>query len=880
MKWWMLGTVVLVLFVTFAAAGMWQLSPQMTGKITQGIIQEGGLLAKLLQKPVPLIVNATLILEIADNDGGFEGQGVDANIIVRNASGDVVVSIGTRGRKVIILENIIPGDGNKDRPSHEVEINSPDYWIETRALSLLPGEEHIERIWLSRKKMDMSECSDSDEGTFSLVRGTTTYTRIQRLGPEVVKNDTCNGSQLIEYYCGWDNDGLSVQNVTFDCPDKCRNGACIVDPYCVDGVCIPLENASCSTESGYDANLFIGGGVRLYEQIWQHHFENPPPVLEKIPGKIAGNAIAEAQPVPAAGAGGEGADKEVPRDDFPFREPKHIFQSDACNDEKQVLKYSCRGIAGERDDSRIPQLMTFTCPDDYHCAKDGRCIENKRVFPELRGDVNGDRRVDQHDAQALRTLINANNAPYWPDGDFDDDGMTDAYDVYRLEKYLSHELPADSTLPVRFLKIDTQGKSIFSPDYISGPITEFKEDGRIKTYKSEYKQKGHSRSSCIPPELNVKFKKKDLFFGMSSFAGLQTLGYQRVRFVPDCDILRRHEADNQLREYVLYSTYRSAGIPVNDILGFARVNFSVPDSDNFIDQTKSHQYMLLQRDDEDNDQISFMKQFGFSSIIQDNDSSRYNSLDEKSDRVTQVVVSSYQINQPLVEVGKGTAPTQNEMILHLDPDTTLRNRLLESFFTLGDRGILHNEYYGLDATTGMWKPIPTDMDSSLDGCGFNDAWSSISSDMDNLNPSKEQKAMYATKTYARARELFDNPETLYRMLAAVDRYPFDDNKIKVKNTLRWQFYATGLYYGSKEFADELNVPYVPFAHHDEYVHEGKRILAATKYLTLCEGDNYDLEAFARLVGDAPKKDDSSSSGGIAIPIPPAPGIAMPVPKKP
>ncbi len=892
-------------------------------------------------RPIPIEPQITSLLVILRTSNG---KTLDATVNLYNSTHSLIASEMTKDVNHVLFKNIILSPSSvKNPPSYILEVISPTTDTVIQEIRLTPGIENLEEVYL-KIKIPFASCFDSDGGINSLVAGTANMILIpKKEGTRETKQDQCYGNVLVEQYCDEDR-AIAYERIT--CPGKCSAGKCIVAPYCKEGVCIPLENASCYSYFN-ENNVFISGEILLAEKSIDYNKKIEP--VKNVPRlPIIGNVIAGGNdPVPTSyyniSVFVYDSENKEPMDDafvqlendmnyfrgerdnekgiYKFSNipdnqyelfvylknykkfskiiiidllepveilsrrlvvdlekediPKLIRINNVCLDNKKILQTSCQPIGSSLLDVALaPVTVTSQCPEGYHCGKE-KCIQDKILFSLPQGDINGDKIVDKKDAlELLTSLIQDSTSKLSTSADFDGDGIIDNYDLYRLIKYINGEMPADIALPVKYLTLDTLSKSIFQENYVSGSLSESKSNIPTKNWQIEFVQKGHSRNSCIPPELNIKFKKKDLFGGRSTYSDLQTLGYQKVRFVPDCDILQKHEVDNQVREYVLYSTYRAYGLPVNDVIGFASVNLNVPDKE--ITRKEKNQYFLLQRHDEKDDQTPFMKQFGFKEIIQPNESI-FDGDDHTSDRLTQVnIVTGWQVEDQEKLDPAGKVPDRVEKFeppkpilktLLLEPNTSIRNRILENFFSLYDRGVLHNEYYGLDEKTGLWKPIPTDMDSSLN-CGYypkgwtRDVFEKAESQG---HLSSEKKKEYATLLYRHARELFDNPDMLYSMLVFVDQYPFEENTIKMKNTLRWRFYYTALYYGSEEFANELGVIYVPFSHQADYEREAKRILASVNYRTMCSGSDSKSQDYQILQEFFDKK--SNSGENVKIPVP-------------
>src|SRR3989339_251811 len=504
---------------------------------------------------------------------------------------------------------------------------------------------------------------------------------------------------------------------------------------------------------------------------------------------------------------------------------------DVCNGEGHVIEHYCSGYFGE-DAEMVTE--TLPCPDKYGCFE-GRCIEIESDPMANLGDVNGDGNIAISDLSALQEMVDA-AAPYLPQADIDMDGIIDSYDIYRLSRYLENPSEGiDLVYPVRELLLSTRtsfgpsgGRTIFYPaDFVPGRLTE---ESSGRTWQIEYKQKGNSRGSCIPPVLNLKFPKRDLFNGISSYENYDTLGYRKLRLIPECDIWHDYEAGVILREYFIYKLFRAFGVPAVDVTGFANIIIDSPDAE--IQPLQQYPYMLLQRDNEEDDQIPFMHQYRLSSVYESD--SYYMDGGYDNNRFYEVAVRAT------------LAPaTQDSQFLHLDPDTAIRYFLLTSFTSLGDRSVLWNEDYGYSYRDSNWKHIPFDFDISFE-CSFNA--NDVEDEIDGLPEGIQQE--YRGRHYAIAREIFDNPENLHKMLFMIDQFPFRDNKQKIKNTVRFRFYYYALYFGAPSFAERMLVPYVPYAHLDEYLSAAREIAGNEQFDKICQGEyHYLLQDVALLYSD-------------------------------
>ncbi len=860
-------------------------------------------------EPVKRAGPPTLIVILQDKDGGV----VDANVRIHLKPADFklkegnlgelenpVISVGNKGKKQLVFNTLLI-ESKKESETFIIKVESLDYWDETKEVTLFHRREEVVIFSLNRREKDSRDvpCVDSDKGIMSLVPGKTTLTLVPKLGVVEEKRDRCEGTKLVEYSCKqyWNSDEGEMYKIietNLTCPLGCFNGACVAQSFCRDGVCIASENLSCDSYYNNEGeNLFLRTSASI-SQRWEEPKE-PEPKL--VPGKVVGRVIDEPVAAPALPApkpviaGKPELQPEEGRllfeEENRFERPTRLeFNLDSsCVDEQTITRFVCepyaifQGIVAVdkiskdfEDKSRYPQEKKLKCPEGYSCNR-GKCVQRYVPPSATYGDVNADGAVNQGDIFVLQTLLGRNLVPYEAAADLDNDKYVDSYDLYLLQRFIRGEEKADLRLPVRSFNLAATRLYQWG-SYASSALEELKLTGNNKKYTTEHQQKGNSRSLCKPPVLNVKFKKKDLFYGWTTYPGFSLLGYQKVKFIPDCDILSPHEVDNQLREYIIYSAFRNFGVPTMDIAAFALVQFNASDQQ---DNGQSHQYMLLQRDDEKDDQIPFLKQFNLRELVQDNDdgvtySADYDASESGNDRFSKVTVRLIQ---------EGQKPETRE--LKLDPNTSIRHTVLTEFFGLQDRSVLWNEHYGLDARTGLWKQIPFDLDSSF-GC-YSGGYSEILRDaIESL--SKEEQKLYQENAMRITREIFDNPDTMHYLLSLVDRYPFEENRDKMKYTLRLLFYQHALYYGSSEFAKQMQQPYSAFVNQERYLKEAQRIIAQPQYDTVCSQDDMRniLRGALRLYGissdsDKDKIPEKPAQNAIA-PVGPPPGAVIPEKARP
>ncbi|MDP3962711.1 MAG: hypothetical protein Q8Q03_02510, partial [bacterium] len=360
--------------------------------------------------------------------------------------------------------------------------------------------------------------------------------------------------------------------------------------------------------------------------------------------------------------------------------------------------------------------------------------------------------------------------------------------------------------PVRDFVLDTLGKKVvMSEDDLKGTLFEYKNEEILKIWKVEYEQKSNSRKTCIPPVLNIKFdskgKNKDLFAGITTYRSYSSLGYAKIRLVPDCDVwvdtdfFPKDSPNILLREFFVYKTMRHFGIPTLDVVGFANIRFKSPD---ILNSDKAYPYMLLQRNNEKDDQVSFTRQFNILPAIQE--------ANKTGSTATYV-----QAGERLSSINY--VDNNSSFKLDLEPKSSVRYFLLSEFLNSDDHFVFWNEDYGRDSVTGMWKTIPFDFDMSL-VCGGD----SIPNAMQAVSrQSQQSQPEYKSLLYQTAREIFDNPRSLQKMLSLIDSFPLSGDKAKLKNYITMRFYRYALYYGSPSTAKALGQVYQPYKNESLYL---------------------------------------------------------------
>ncbi len=364
--------------------------------------------------------------------------------------------------------------------------------------------------------------------------------------------------------------------------------------------------------------------------------------------------------------------------------------------------------------------------------------------------------------------------------------------------------------PIRRFILDTKGKNIKLEGDNKGVLTEVSDAGNyIRSWDIEYEKKGNSRDSCNPPVLNLKFDKKDkknqpkpLFNGMTTFFGRDSLNYQKIRLVPDCEIWESTQfiaptgINVLLKEYFIYSLFRSFGVPTPDVVAFGSILFNSTDT-NF-DKNKEYKYLMLQRSNEPDDQIPLLSQYNLSELVEASGAGKTSSYQKTGDHFFSIHYEEGKIKKDI----------------KLDPENAIRYFLLSDFVNLNDHFLFQNEDYGKDKSTGLWKTVPFDFDMSFD-CGLPVTPAGIEKELEKL--SLEEKIKYKNIYYKISREIFDNPESLNKMLSIVDRFPFIGNKEPLKNYIRVAFYNYALYFGLPEFSNYIGKTHIPFINEESNI---------------------------------------------------------------
>jgi hypothetical protein len=426
--------------------------------------------------------------------------------------------------------------------------------------------------------------------------------------------------------------------------------------------------------------------------------------------------------------------------------------------------------------------------------------------------------------------------------DLDKDGVVDDYDVFLQNKINDGSISKDIKYPIRNFTLDTLNKDVeqsVNPDGSTDTdsiLYEYSSKGKeINKWKTKFEKKGHARASCQPPMINITFDKtdskgkpKELFGGISTYPGYKSLQYQKVRFVSNCDIYDfvgfidqynhygfNKTVDIQLMDYSFYKILRLFGIPSVDPVAFANLKIKTSTKGY---EGNTYNYIVLQRDNELDDQIPFTKQFNLDqNLIQDGKTDKW--------------VGIFSQKNALDNLSYRDVKNNKDVNMDMDIDSQIKYKIFTYLLQIGDRGILHNEDYGMDLTTKKWKAIPYGFDMSMGGCYFNspsrvDEVILSSLNTDNTNIKKHY--------YNIAREIFSDVNNLYKMELVVDQFPFDVDKTNMKRYLKMVFNEYRNYYLSKDFANFLGQNFTPIDIKPIYTSNSQRDVEMNKFYSSCD----------------------------------------------
>jgi hypothetical protein len=425
--------------------------------------------------------------------------------------------------------------------------------------------------------------------------------------------------------------------------------------------------------------------------------------------------------------------------------------------------------------------------------------------------------------------------------DLDKDGLIDGYDLFLQNKINDGSLNKDIKYPIRNFTLDTLNKDVeqnVNPDGSTDTdsmLYEYSSKGKeINKWKTKFEKKGHARSSCQPPMINITFDKtdskgkpKELFGGLSTYGGYKTLQYQKVRFVSNCDLLDfagflydeyhfgfNKTVDIQLMDYSFYKILRLFGVPSVDPVAFANLKIKTPTKGY---EGNTYNYIVLQRDNEQDDQIPFTKQFNLDqNLIEDGKFDKW--------------VGTYTEKNSIDTVSYKDVKNNKVVNIDMDIESQIKYKIMTYFLQIGDRATLHNEDYGMDLSTKKWKAIPYGFDMSMSVCKY---MSPSYVDDVVINSYDNNNSNIKKQYYNTARGIFGDINNLYKMQLAVDQFPFDVDKTNMKRYLKLAFNEYRKYYLSKDFADFLGQNFIPIEMKPIYSSDTQSDVEMNKFLNSC-----------------------------------------------
>ncbi|MCX6716575.1 MAG: hypothetical protein NTV72_01485 [Candidatus Taylorbacteria bacterium] len=372
------------------------------------------------------------------------------------------------------------------------------------------------------------------------------------------------------------------------------------------------------------------------------------------------------------------------------------------------------------------------------------------------------------------------------------------------------------TYSVLNMSMDVKGKSLTNSGSAdtTAELKQYDASNKVVEYWDvEYEQKGSSRSQCAPPVLNIKFDGghgsgfHDKFHGLTTYPGYSSLKYKTVRLIPECDIWNDYNIPSgtvgfygqlnvSLREYSIFKIFRAFDIPTMDVIGFANIQFNNTSEPGYAGQ--SFRYMMVQRDNEDKDEVSFAKQFNIDPVLYQSGDLERGLSTWKFDIVNRLT-SAKIINKADDSV------LQN---ITFDPNTTLRFLLLTEFLDLSDMSTLHNEDWGINKTTGNGEIIPHGFDASY-SCSVSDPSNYWIPYMINQLPVSSRSA-YQIAYYNIARNIFGDSSSLDKMITLINEFPYTDvDKSMLIDYIKIRFYQYAKYFDSEGFAISMGQSYSP-----------------------------------------------------------------------
>lgn len=371
-----------------------------------------------------------------------------------------------------------------------------------------------------------------------------------------------------------------------------------------------------------------------------------------------------------------------------------------------------------------------------------------------------------------------------------------------------------SPIPVRKFTLDLDRSfadlNSSTGKIIEGRLKEFSEgspNSPIKDWKIKFDKKGESRAICYPLMFNLSFDKTDssgnkkpLFNGHSTYQNYNILEYQELRFIPNCDVWNDYNWVGDVgfvgaltphtREAFAHSLYRKFGIAVPEIVAYADITFNSSDPKY---NNKTYRYIVVQRANEQDDQIPFTKQFNLKTdLYEEGNNQKYYTEDPANNRLKKINIIE--------------SKTGAQISLNLDTINSAKLLFLSDFIAHTDIWFLRNESYGTKLSDNKNYIIPHSLDSTFT-CSPQTPNNTHGGYKKSFMPPSDlvTKKIY----FDEFQKFFGDMNNLYTMERIVDSLQGTLlEKNQLKNFLRLRFHQYAEYSASSEFANIMYQPYV------------------------------------------------------------------------
>ncbi len=351
--------------------------------------------------------------------------------------------------------------------------------------------------------------------------------------------------------------------------------------------------------------------------------------------------------------------------------------------------------------------------------------------------------------------------------------------------------------PVSFiipnLEFNFQDDSIVASDLIGFPpeedvyheiYLENKNNGKI--YDSELIIKGVSRRDCYPFNMNIKFDKEDLFY-----LSTNSLGYKKLRFMPECSRRSKNEKWVHPIEYINYKIFKQFDFKELEVIGFVHLDY-----ENHLGENEDWKnYLLIQRTSENDDEIPFLEQHQL--IGRNADGDVYGGKTEGVDFILNYYDWDYYTKLTDLETGEEYFFDEYEMANYY---------ILINFFDNHDT-VYNNANFAKEKDSDLFHIIPYDFDDSFSRCENNKL--SFENILDSYWVKPGDTDFYITQIsldskiefYRQMGLFYTNNENLLNLFQYVDESPFlsNEDKLHLKKILMIRFAQGNLMYGSNEF---------------------------------------------------------------------------------